>query len=58
MKNRVTKKVTGDVVGDVIDKGSEKWVYLKNGAKSLEMTVADGTILPVAFSKYGVPEHN
>ena len=52
------KKVTGNVVGDVINKGSEKWAYLKKGSTSLQITVADGKTLVADFAKYGIPELN
>ena len=52
------KRVTGNVVGEMIDKGSEKWVYVKNGSKSLQITVADGKTLTVDFNRFGIPELN
>ena len=50
------KDVKGNVVGEIADKGSEKWVYVQNGSKTLQLTVADGKTLSVDFNSYGIPE--
>ena len=50
------KDVKGNVVGEIADKGSEKWVYIQKGSKSLQVTVADGKTLSVDFKSYGIPE--
>ena len=50
------KDVKGNVVGEIADKGSEKWVYVQKGSKSLQVTVADGKTLSVDFKSYGIPE--
>ena len=50
------KEVKGNVVGEIINKGSEKWVYVQKGSKSLQLTVAEGNILSIDFNRYGIPE--
>ena len=52
------KDVKGNVVGEILDKGTEKWVYLQKGAKSLQITVAENKTLSVDFNSYGISELN
>ena len=50
------KEVKGNVVGEVVNKGSEKWVYVQKGSKSLQLTVAEGKTLSVVFNSFGIQE--
>ncbi len=48
--------VEGNVVGDIVARGTEKWVYVTAGTKELVLYPAQYLPLHVVFKNHGIPE--
>ena len=46
--------VEGNVIGNAIDKGTEKWIYLTDGSKEIKIKTENHFPLHLYFSKYGI----
>ena len=47
-------RVEGNVIGDVEDRGTEKWVYLSAGTKMMKIVPKNHLPLMIIFSDYGI----
>lgn len=45
-------KVDGDVVGDILDRGTEKWIYVKRGTNQLRITIEGGSSIDINFANF------
>jgi TPR repeat protein len=57
IKLQTTAKIAnikGNTVGDVVDQGSEKWIYVRPGTSQLTITPEDGKPISVNFADYNV----
>ena len=49
-------RVEGNVVGDIVTRGTEKWVYVTAGTKELRLFPAEYLPLHVVFRDYGITD--
>lgn len=54
VKDTITA-TSGSVVGDVIDRGMEKWVYVAHDAKKIELLFKEHMPLFITFNDYNYP---
>ena len=47
-------RVEGNVIGDVEDRGTEKWVYLSAGTKMMKIVPKNHLPLMITFADYGI----
>ena len=46
--------VEGNVMGDIVNKGVEKWVYMAKGSKNMKIHLANNLPVTVTFSKFKI----
>lgn len=46
--------VEGNIIGNAIDKGTEKWIYLTSGSKEVKIKTEKYFPLHLIFSHYGI----
>lgn len=50
------KRVEGNVIGQVVNRDTEKWVYLTDGTKEMKIIPEDYLPLQVQFADYGIKQ--
>ena len=50
------KRVEGNVIGEVVNRDTEKWVYLTDGTKEVKIIPDDFLPLQVQFADYGIKQ--
>ena len=47
-------RVEGNVIGDIVAQGKEKWVYLTAGSKEMKVIPANQVPFTISFNRYGI----
>ena len=46
--------IEGNIMGDIVNKGVEKWAYMAKGSKSMKIHLKNYLPVEVVFSKYKI----
>lgn len=48
------KDIDGNVMGDIVNRGSEKWVYMAPGSRQMKILLKNNLPVTISFRNYGI----